>query len=41
MRFIREVPTIMLPENLFDLEQEGFTLVWKVDSVEIWYEVAS
>lgn len=40
MKFIREIPTKMLPENLFDLEQAGFTLVWKSDSVEIWAQVA-
>lgn len=39
MKFIREIPTKMLPANLLDLEQEGFTLVWKVDSVELWAEI--
>ena len=40
MKFIREVPTKNLPGNLFDLEQQGFTLVWREDSVEIWAQVA-
>lgn len=40
MKFIREIPTKMLPENLFNLEQEGFTLIWKEDSVEIWAQVS-
>ncbi len=39
MRFLREIPTCNLPEDLLDLEQEGFTLIWKQDSVEIWYQV--
>lgn len=38
MSFIREIPTALLPENLLDLEQQGFTLIWKEDSVEIWVE---
>ena len=40
MKFIREVPADKLPEDLLSLEQEGFTLIWKEDSVEIWAEVA-
>lgn len=39
MKFIREIPTDKLPENMLDLEQEGFTLVWKEDSVELWWQV--
>lgn len=39
MKFIREIPTDKFPENLYDLEQAGFTLVWKEDSVELWCEV--
>ena len=39
MKFIREIPTNKLPHNLLDLEQQGFTLVWKKDSVEIWFEM--
>lgn len=41
MKFFREITV----ENINDvvinnLEQEGFTLVWKENSIEIWYEVA-
>lgn len=38
MKFLREIPTNMLPENILNLEQEGFTLIWKEDSVEVWYD---
>ncbi len=41
MKFLREISTKNLPENLLDLEQQGFTLVWKQDSVELWYQVVS
>ncbi len=40
MKFIREIPTKLIPTNIFDLEQAGFTLVFKEDSVEVWAEVA-
>lgn len=39
MKFLREIPTDKLPADLLNLEQEGFTLVWKEDSVEIWAQV--
>lgn len=39
MKFIREIPTDKIPANILDLEQEGFTLVWKEDSVELWWQV--
>lgn len=39
MKFIREIPTDKLPEDLLDLEQQGFTLIWRNDSVEIWCEI--
>lgn len=39
MKFLREIPTDKLPKDLLDLEQNGFTLVFKEDSVEIWYQV--
>jgi hypothetical protein len=40
MKFIREIPV----ENINDvvvnnLEQHGFTLVYKQDSIEVWAEV--
>jgi len=38
MSFIREIPIDKLPQDLLNLEQEGFTLVWKEDSVELWYQ---
>lgn len=39
MKFLREIPIDKITNNLLDLEQEGFTLVWKQDSIEIWYEM--
>lgn len=39
MRFVREIPTNKLPSDLFNLEQEGFVLVWKEDSVELWFPI--
>lgn len=40
MRFIREIPSSKIVDKLVnDLEQFGFTLVWKEDSVEVWAEV--
>lgn len=39
MRFVREIPESKINEKVInDLEQFGFTLVWKTDSVEIWCE---
>lgn len=40
MKFIREIPTDKIPSDILNLEQEGFTLVWKEDSVEIWAQVS-
>lgn len=40
MRFIREIPQEKIKNEIFQLEQFGFTLVWRIDSVEIWVEVA-
>ncbi len=41
MRFVREIPENKLVQTTInDLEQHGFTLVWKHDSLEIWAEVA-
>lgn len=39
MKFIREIPTAMIQNKHLALEQEGFTLVWKEDSVEVWVEM--
>ncbi len=42
MKFLREIPTDRLPDDILTLEnQEGIVLVWKEDSVEIWYQVKS
>ena len=38
MSFIREIPLDRIQNKDLALEQEGFTLIWKEDSVEIWYE---
>lgn len=41
MSFIREIPVDKITDkSINDLEQFGFTLVWKEDSVEVWCEVA-
>ncbi len=41
IRFIREIPDSMLVQKeINNLEQFGFTLVWKADSVEVYAEVA-
>lgn len=39
MAFIREIPIENIKNEIFNLEQEGFTLVWREDSVEIWAQV--
>ncbi len=40
MRFIREIPEAKIAQkDINDLEQFGFTLVWKADSVEVYAEV--
>lgn len=41
MQFVREIPEARLDQvTLNNLEQFGFTLVWKSDSVEVYAEVA-
>ncbi len=41
IRFIREIPdTMLVQKEINNLEQFGFTLVWKADSVEVYAEVA-
>lgn len=37
MKFLREVPLDKITNAIMALEQEGFTLIYKSDSVEIWY----
>lgn len=40
MKFIREIPEQKIVDKVIqDLEQFGFTLVWKRDSVEVYAEV--
>ncbi len=39
MKFIREIPEEKITDAILNLEQEGFTLVWREDSVELWAEV--
>ncbi len=40
IKFIREIPeSRLVQKELNDLEQFGFTLVWKKDSVEVYAEV--
>jgi len=38
MRFIREVPMDHITNEIMNLEQEGFTLIYKENSVELWYQ---
>ncbi len=41
VKFIREIPdTMLVQKDINNLEQFGFTLVWKADSVEVYAEVA-
>lgn len=39
MKFIREIPTENIKNSDIALEQQGFTLVWKEESLELWFEV--
>ena len=40
MSFIREIPADKISDKvILGLEQFGFTLVWKEDSVEVWADV--
>lgn len=36
MKFLREIPIERVTNEVLNLEQFGFTLVWKLNSVEIW-----
>lgn len=41
MRFLREIGLKNITDiAINNLEQEGFTLIWKEDSIEIWVEMA-
>lgn len=39
MKFLREIPINRITNKDLALEQEGFTLIYKTDSVEIWYDI--
>lgn len=39
MKFIREIPEEKITNEVLNLEQFGFTLIWRNDSVEVWAEV--
>ena len=36
MRFVREVPVERITNEILNLEQFGFTFVWRENSLEIW-----
>jgi hypothetical protein len=40
MRFVREIPAENITNDVLALDQYGFTLVWKADSIEVYAEVA-
>lgn len=40
MKFVREIGINNINDvTINKLDQEGFTLVWKESSIEIWYEM--
>ena len=40
MKFVREIGINNINDvTINKLDQEGFTLVWKENSIEIWYEM--
>ncbi len=41
MKFMREIPIEKIVQKDLELEQFGFTLVWKEDSLEVWYQEAA
>lgn len=42
MKFLREIGFKNISDVVINrLDQEGFTLVWKEDSVEIWADMAN
>lgn len=41
MKFIREIGINNINDVTINrLDQEGFTLIWKESSIEIWYEMS-
>lgn len=41
MKFIREIGINNINDvTINKLDQEGFTLIWKENSIEIWYEMS-
>lgn len=39
-KFVREIPMSRITDKAVnDLEQFGFTLVWKEDSLEVWANI--
>jgi len=37
MKFIREIPLANIKAGqVLELHQFGFTLIWRIDSVEVW-----
>jgi hypothetical protein len=38
MKFLREIPNDKVTAEVLNLDQWGFTLVYKLDSLEIWYD---
>jgi len=40
MKFIREIPAQNITDKIINnLEQFGFTRIWRCDSVEVWAQV--
>ena len=40
MKFVREIGINNINDvTINKLDQEGFTLIWKENSIEIWYEM--
>lgn len=41
MKFLREIPENKISTKIInDLEQFGFTLIWKESSVEVWAQIS-
>lgn len=41
MKFLREISLANINDvTINKLDQEGFTLIWKEDSIEIWVEMS-
>lgn len=42
MKFVREISLKNINDVLVNkLDNEGFTLVWKADSIEVWVEMTN